>query len=39
MSVEKGWIGQPPPVEEWRDSHYSRTADRIAADNEDKKKD
>ena len=37
MSAEKGWIGEPQPVEKWHDSHYSRTADRIAA--EDKKKD
>jgi hypothetical protein len=29
MSAERGWIGDPPPSVEWRDSHYSRQADRI----------
>ena len=31
MSAEKGWIVEPPPPPtEWRDSHYSREADKIA---------
>jgi hypothetical protein len=30
MSAECGWIGEVPPVVPWRDSHYSRIADRIA---------
>jgi hypothetical protein len=30
--TEQGWIGDPQPVVEWRDSHYSRMADRIAAE-------
>lgn len=39
MSTEQGWIGTPPPKTQWRDSHYSRTADRIAqAAAEDKDK-
>ena len=25
MSAERGWIGDPQPSVEWRDSHYSRT--------------
>jgi hypothetical protein len=25
MSAERGWIGDPQPPVEWRDSHYSRT--------------
>jgi hypothetical protein len=29
MSAERGWIGDPQPSVEWRDSHYSRQADRI----------
>lgn len=29
MSAEKGWIGQPQPVVEWQESHYSRTADKL----------
>ncbi|HEY6649912.1 MAG TPA: hypothetical protein VI217_22730, partial [Mycobacterium sp.] len=29
MSSERGWIGDPQPSVEWRDSHYSRQADRI----------
>ena len=24
MSAERGWIGDPQPSVEWRDSHYSR---------------
>jgi hypothetical protein len=28
MSAERGWIGDPQPPVEWRDSHYSRQADR-----------
>jgi hypothetical protein len=32
MSTERGWIVEPPPPQkDWRDSHYSRMADRIAA--------
>lgn len=31
MSAERGWIGDPQPSAEWRDSHYSRQADRINA--------
>jgi hypothetical protein len=32
LSAERGWIVEPPPPQrEWRDSHYSREADRIAA--------
>ena len=27
----KGWIGDPQPSVEWRDSHYYRQADRISA--------
>jgi hypothetical protein len=34
MSAERGWIGDPQPSVEWRDSHYSREADRIAARDE-----
>ena len=31
MTARKGWVfDDPPPPSEWRDSHYSRTADRIA---------
>jgi hypothetical protein len=30
MSAERGWIGDPQPSLEWRDSHYSRQADREA---------
>jgi hypothetical protein len=29
MSAERGWIGDRQPSVEWRDSHYSRQADRI----------
>ena len=29
MSAERGWIGDPQPSVEWRDSHYSRQADRL----------
>jgi hypothetical protein len=32
MSAERGWIGDPQPSVEWRDSHYSRQADRMNAD-------
>jgi hypothetical protein len=28
MSADRGWIGDPQPSVEWRDSHYSRQADR-----------
>jgi hypothetical protein len=31
MSAERGWIGDPQPSVEWRDSHYSRMADRLNA--------
>ena len=31
MSAERGWIGDPQPSVEWRDSHYSRQADREAS--------
>ncbi len=31
MSAERGWIGDPQAPVEWRDSHYSREAERIAA--------
>jgi hypothetical protein len=31
MGAECGWIGDPPAPVEWRDSHYSREAERIAA--------
>ena len=31
MSAERGWIGDPQPSVGWRDPHYSRQADRIAA--------
>jgi hypothetical protein len=30
MSAERGWIGDPQPAVEWRDSHYSRQADRLS---------
>jgi hypothetical protein len=30
MSAERGWIGDPQPLAEWHDSHYSRCADEIA---------
>jgi hypothetical protein len=29
MSAERGWIGDPQPAVDWRDSHYSRRADRL----------
>jgi hypothetical protein len=29
MSADRGWIGDPQPSVEWRDSHYSRQADRL----------
>jgi hypothetical protein len=29
MSAERGWIGDPQPSVEWRDSHYSRTLQKI----------
>ena len=29
MSAERGWIGDPQPSVEWRESHYSRQADRL----------
>jgi hypothetical protein len=32
MSAERGGIGDPQPSVEWRDSHYSRQADRVNAD-------
>jgi hypothetical protein len=32
MSAERGWIGEPHPSEDWRDSHYSREADRLKAE-------
>jgi hypothetical protein len=25
MTAERGWIGDPQPPVEWRESHYSRT--------------
>jgi hypothetical protein len=25
MSAERGWIGDPQPPVQWRESHYSRT--------------
>ena len=31
MSAERGWIGDPQPSVEWRDSHYSRQADRVTS--------
>jgi len=30
MSAERGWIGDPQPCVEWRDSHYSSQADRLS---------
>ena len=30
MNAERGWIGDPQPSVEWRDSHYSRQADRYS---------
>jgi len=29
MSAERGWIGDPHPPVEWRDSHYSRTLPKL----------
>jgi len=29
MSAERGWIGDPQPSVEWRDSHYSRTLQKL----------
>jgi len=29
MSVEHGWIGDPQPTVEWRDSHYSRILQKL----------
>jgi hypothetical protein len=29
MSAERGWIGDPQPPVEWRDSHYSRTLQKL----------
>jgi hypothetical protein len=31
MNAERGWIASPQPKVEWRESHYSREAERIAA--------
>ena len=31
MSAERGWISDPQPSAQWRDSHYSRQADRVNA--------
>ena len=29
LRSERGWMADPQPAVEWRDSHYSRQADRI----------
>ncbi len=29
MSSERGWRGDPQPSAEWRDSHYSRTLQKL----------
>jgi hypothetical protein len=29
MSAERGWIGDPQPPVQWRDSHYSRTLQKL----------
>ena len=29
-AAERGWLIEPQPQPEWRESHYSRIADRIA---------
>ena len=34
MVAEQGWIGEPQPAVEWRDSHYSREADLLNATDE-----
>jgi len=32
---DQGWIGEPQQQVQWRDSHYSRMADRIAQEQQD----
>jgi hypothetical protein len=32
MGAEQGWIGERQPSQEWHDSHYSREADRVNAE-------
>jgi hypothetical protein len=29
VGAERGWIGDPHPPVEWRDSHYSRTLQKL----------
>jgi hypothetical protein len=29
VGAERGWIGDPQPPVEWRDSHYSRTLQKL----------
>jgi hypothetical protein len=29
MTAERGWIGDPQPPVEWRESHYSRTLQKM----------
>jgi hypothetical protein len=29
VGAERGWIGDPPAPVEWRDSHYSRTLQKL----------